>query len=174
MDKQQKQIEEVAKETSDKQWQRRDKYCLRIQKATQYKGDCDHEDIPSILVDYEEEIKKELIHENAVVLTREKYEKLTTPTIFIKTKSLSQKELDKKLKEMSNYGIIGVDESTIEIIPSRAEIEKETVEKFAEMFKEKLKELELGGWVEVETKCFNKIVDEMCKKFTEARNENYI
>ena len=76
MDKQQKQIEEMAKEKNSKQWQIRDEYCLRIQKATQYKGDCDHEDVPSILVDYEKEIKKELIPENAVVLTREEYEKL--------------------------------------------------------------------------------------------------
>ena len=76
MDKQQNQIEETAKEKNSKQWQRRDEYCLRIQKATQYKGDCDHEDVPSILVDYEKEIKKELIPENAVVLTREEYEKV--------------------------------------------------------------------------------------------------
>jgi hypothetical protein len=61
----QKQIEEMAKEKISKQWQRRDEYCLRIQKATQYKGDCDHEDVPSILVDYEKEIEKELIPENA-------------------------------------------------------------------------------------------------------------
>ena len=71
-----KQIEEMAKETRNKQWQKRDEYCLRIQKATQYKGDCDHEDVPSILVDYEKEIKKELIPENAVVLTREEYHEL--------------------------------------------------------------------------------------------------
>lgn len=32
MDKQ-KQIEEMAEEKSSKQWQRRDEYCLRIQKA---------------------------------------------------------------------------------------------------------------------------------------------
>lgn len=76
MDKQQNQIEETAKEKNSKQWQRRDEYCLRIQKATQYKGDCDHEDVPSILVDYEKEIKKELIPENAVVLTREEYHEL--------------------------------------------------------------------------------------------------
>ena len=76
MDKQQKQIEEMAKEKNSKQWQIRDKYCLRIQKAMQYKGNDDHEDVPSILVDYEKEIKKELIPENAVVLTREEYEKV--------------------------------------------------------------------------------------------------
>ena len=71
-----KQIEEMAKETRNKQWQKRDEYCLRIQKAMQYKGNCDHEDVPSILVDYEEEIKKELIPENNVVLSREEYEDL--------------------------------------------------------------------------------------------------
>ena len=82
----QKQIEEMAKEKTNKQWQIRDKYCLRIQKATQYKGDCDHEDIPSILVDYEKEIKKELIPENAVVMTREEYNNMQFVTEFIGTK----------------------------------------------------------------------------------------
>lgn len=69
-------IEEMEKETSNKQWQRRDEYCLRIQKAMQYKGNCDHEDVPSILVDYEKEIKKELIPENAVVVQRAEYNDL--------------------------------------------------------------------------------------------------
>ena len=82
----QKQIEEMAKEKTNKQWQIRDKYCLRIQKATQYKGDCDHEDKPSILVDYEKEIKKELIPENAVVMTREEYNNMLFVTEFIGTK----------------------------------------------------------------------------------------
>lgn len=72
----QKQLEEMEEEKTSKQWQRRDKYCLRIQKATQYKSNCDHEDVPSILVDYEKEIMKELIPENAVVLTREEYGEL--------------------------------------------------------------------------------------------------
>lgn len=65
------QIEEIAK---DKQWQRRDNYCLRIQKALQYKGTNDNEDVPSILVDFENEIRKE-ISEDSVVLSREEYEK---------------------------------------------------------------------------------------------------
>ena len=68
-----KQIEEMSKETINKQWQKRDEYCLRIQKAMQYEGNCDHEDVPSILVDYEEEIKKELIPKDSVVLSREEY-----------------------------------------------------------------------------------------------------
>ena len=72
----QKQIEEIAEEKNSKQWQIRDKYCLRIQKATQYKGNCDHEDVLSILVDYEKEIKRELFPEDAIVLTREEYEEL--------------------------------------------------------------------------------------------------
>ena len=72
----QKQLEEMEEEKTSKQWQRRDKYCLRIQKATQYKSNCDHEDVPSILVDYEKEIMKELIPENAVVLTGEEYGEL--------------------------------------------------------------------------------------------------
>ena len=83
MDKQQKQIEEMAKEKNSKQWQIRDKYCLRIQKATQYKGDCDHEDIPSILVDYEKEIKKELIPEGAVVLKRKEYDEFLRQNFII-------------------------------------------------------------------------------------------
>ena len=65
-------IEEIAK---DKQWQRRDNYCLRIQKALQYKGTADNEDVPSILVDFENEIRKE-ISKDSVVLSREEYEKL--------------------------------------------------------------------------------------------------
>ena len=35
--------------------QRRDNYCIRIQKALQYKGNDDREDLPSILVAFEKE-----------------------------------------------------------------------------------------------------------------------
>ena len=66
--------------------------------------------------------------EDSVVLSREGYEKLTAPRLFIKPRELNQKELAEKLKN-EKYGIIGVDESNIEIIPSRIEIEKETAEK---------------------------------------------
>ena len=72
-------------EIKDKQWQRRENYCLRIQKALQYKGTNDNEDVPSILVDFEKEIKNEILPENArvfipdgqmVLLSREEYAKL--------------------------------------------------------------------------------------------------
>ena len=66
--------------------------------------------------------------EDSVVLSREEYEKLTAPRLFIKQKPLREKELAEKLKN-ANYGIIGVDESSIEIIPTRAEIEKEMAKK---------------------------------------------
>ena len=66
--------------------------------------------------------------EDSVVLSKEEYEKLTAPRLFIKQKPLREKELAEKLKN-ANYGIIGVDESSIEIIPTRAEIEKEMAKK---------------------------------------------
>ena len=56
--------------------ERRDNYCIRIQKALQYKGTDDHEDLPSILVAFEKELTNELLPKNAVVLTREEYEGL--------------------------------------------------------------------------------------------------
>lgn len=71
-----------------------------------------------------------LLPEDSVVLSRGEYEKLTTPRLFIKPRELNQKELAEKLKN-EKYGIIGVDESIIEIIPTRQEIEKEMAEKFA-------------------------------------------
>lgn len=71
---------------------------------------------------------------DSVVLSREEYEKLTAPRVFISKKQLSEKELAEKLKNF-NYGIIGVDESSIEIIPTRAEIEKETAEKIIDLIK---------------------------------------
>lgn len=66
------------------------------------------------------------IPEGSVVLTKEKYEKLTAPKVFISPKSLSKKEFEERIKNISNYGIIGVDESSIEIIPTRTDIKKET------------------------------------------------
>lgn len=64
-------IEEI-----DKQRERRINYCVRIQEAFDYKGNYDHEDIPSILVDFEKEIKNEILPEDSVVLTKEEYEDL--------------------------------------------------------------------------------------------------
>lgn len=123
MDKQQNQIEETAKEKNSKQWQRRDEYCLRIQKATQYKGDCDHEDVPSILVDYEKEIKKELIPENAVVLTREEYEKLKLFEERVRSGvCFTQKEWFDYCQKDSN-------ERTSLLIKAKKDTRKETAEK---------------------------------------------
>lgn len=68
-----------------------------------------------------------IIPEGSVVLLREEYEKLTAPRVFIKPRQLNGEELAEKLKDF-NYEIIGVDKSSIEIIPTRAEIEKETAE----------------------------------------------
>lgn len=66
------------------------------------------------------------IPEGSVVLTKEEYEKLTAPKVFISPKSLGKKEFEERIKNISNYGIIGVDESSIEIIPTRTDIKKET------------------------------------------------
>ena len=56
--------------------ERRDNYCIRIQKALNYKGNCDHEDVWSILVAFEKEITNELVPENAAVLTNEEQYKI--------------------------------------------------------------------------------------------------
>lgn len=67
----QEQIKEI-----DKQSERRINYCVRIQEAFNYKGNYDHEDIPSILVDFEREIKNDILSKDSVVLSRGEYEKL--------------------------------------------------------------------------------------------------
>lgn len=46
------------------------------------------------------------------------------------------------------------------------EVRKETAEKFAERVKLKVKELDLGGWIEVATGSMYKIVDEIAKEIT--------
>ena len=116
-------IEEMVEEKTNKQWQIRDKYCLRIQKATQYKGDCDHEDVPSILVDYEKEIKKELIPEGAVVLTREEYEKLKLFEERVRSGvCFTQKEWFDYCQKDSN-------ERTSLLIKAKKDTRKETAEK---------------------------------------------
>lgn len=148
----QKQIEEMAEEKNSKQWQIRDKYCLRIQKATQYKGDCDYEDVPSILVDYEKEIKKELIPEGAVVLTREEYDELCC------SMGVSRQEVDRVIDMVEN------------------DTRKETAEKFAERLKDYLCDksiLEFGSddsYIITASldECYGKI-DEICKEFTEGK-----
>ena len=61
----------AEKQTNNTKNQRRANYCISIQKAIQYKGSDDHEDVPSILVAFEKEIKNELLPKNAIILTRE-------------------------------------------------------------------------------------------------------
>lgn len=68
------------------------------------------------------------IDKDSVILSKEEYEKLTEPRVFI-PKGISNKEFEK-------YGIIYIAESSIEIIPTRAVIEKETAEKILQIIKE--------------------------------------
>lgn len=93
------------------------------------------------------------IPEGSVVLSREEYEKLTAPRVFIKPRQLNSEELAKKLKDF-NYGIIGVDKSSVEIIPTRAEIQKETAEKILKAVLEDVGEFYAGD-----------IVEELAKQF---------
>lgn len=128
MDKQQKQIEEMAEIIDNVE----DNAHLTQTRWDGYLAIANSEKIATELLKH----YQPKIPENAVVLTGEEYiNKLT-----------------------KYYGVSEIKDM----------VRKETAEKFAEMLKETLKELELGGWVEVETKCFNKIVDEICKKFTEG------
>ena len=64
---------------------------------------------------------------DSVVLSREEYEKLIAPRVFISKKELTDREITKKL-EMSEFSVIQ-DSGTIEMIPLRQDIEKETAEK---------------------------------------------
>ena len=147
-----KQLEEMAKEKNSKQWQRRDEYCLRIQKATQYKGDCDHEDVPSILVDYEKEIKKELIPENAVVIDKEEYEEL-------------------KLGNDFNYGYNEGYKNTEAYYENfkLPEVRKETAEKFAERLKSMA--YQSTDWSHGEHPMVVEVdyIDEICEEITESK-----
>ena len=127
-----KQIEEMAKVLCE--------YCHDIceEKECPYS---EHEESMRLCYNSQLEIAIKLhnagyrkLPKDSVVLTREEYEKLTAPRVFVSKKQLSEKELAEKLKNF-NYGIIGVDESSIEIIPTRAEIEKETAEKIIDLIK---------------------------------------
>lgn len=71
----QEQIKEI-----DKYSERRINYCVRIQEAFNYKGNYDHEDIPSILVDFEREIKNDILPKDSVVLSKEEQEKILIAT----------------------------------------------------------------------------------------------
>ncbi len=71
-----KQIEEMCNEIINIQKQARTEYCIRLQKAFEYKGNSDYEDIPSILKDYEDLIMNRY-YKDSVVLSREEYELLT-------------------------------------------------------------------------------------------------
>ena len=118
MKNKQEQIEEMAKERNEI------KDIMKIlDKCVSLNPMCKAE-VATVI--YDNNYRK--IPEDSVVLSREEYEKLTAPRLFIKPRELNQKELAEKLKN-EKYGIIGVDESNIEIIPSRVEIEKETAEK---------------------------------------------
>lgn len=65
-----KNIDEICSEIKNIQNEKRTEYCLRLQKAFEYKGSNDHEDIPSILKDYEDLIMNRY-YKDSVVLTLE-------------------------------------------------------------------------------------------------------
>ena len=65
-------VEEMCNEIINIQKQKRTEYCIRLQKAFEYKGNNDHEDIPSILKDYEDLIMNRY-YKDSVVLSREEY-----------------------------------------------------------------------------------------------------
>lgn len=69
----------------------------------------------------------EYLTKDSVVLSKEEYEKLTTSRVYIAEKIPTNKELTEML-DKSMYSVIQ-DTSTVEIIPTRAEIEKETAGK---------------------------------------------
>lgn len=96
----QEQIKEI-----DKQSERRINYCVRIQEAFNYKGNYDHEDIPSILVDFEREIKNDILPEDSVVLSREEkqeYENLVKLLIYDKPIKSRVYEVVKDIKEQAS------------------------------------------------------------------------
>lgn len=86
------------------------------------------------------------INKDSVVISQKEYEKLIAPRLFIKPRELNKKELAEKLKN-EKYGIIGVDSSSIEIIPTRADIEKETAEKILKPLYDACKEDTYGQTV---------------------------
>lgn len=86
----QEQIKEI-----DKQSERRINYCVRIQEAFNYKGNYDHEDIPSILVDFEMEIKNDILPKDSVVLSKEEWKQIKNSLYY------SKEELERKLQKSS-------------------------------------------------------------------------
>lgn len=165
----QKQLEEIVEGKNSKQWQIRDKYCLRIQKATQYKGDCDHEDVPSILVDYEKEIKKELIPENAVVLSREEYGELKQAKTL-----LEFREETIKLLEDANIRYAEALELQVNIKERKEMVEKidnYLVKRINEKFEQLKKEQELPVIREAIVRGMlyvRNAEQEICKEITEG------
>lgn len=111
------------------------------------------------------------IPENAVVLTREEFESLglVVETVQEYESQNGQPVLVKERKVVKKLQTDFTELLNQEIRELQlAQTRKETAEKFAERLKLKLKELELGGWVESETKCFNEVIDEICKEITEG------
>ena len=112
-----KQIDEIVKDIVSIQKQKRKEYCLRIQKAFEYKGTNDHEDIPSILKDYEDLIMNRYFIDS-VVLSRELYNEMVD---------------DVKVSKEKIARIIDC---------TKEETSKEMVEKIFEKIKNKINEIE--------------------------------
>jgi DNA repair ATPase RecN len=148
MDKQ-KQIEEMVKTMGN--WAQRNNMCWNDGHAKSLAEALSEEYQPKI-------------HENVVVLTREEYEKLKQYEEKVKSGAcFTQKEwlelCDEECKRNAEN-----------LSKARRLERKETAEKFADRLKLKLKELELGGWVEVATGSMCMIIDGICKEITEGGN----
>ena len=106
------QVEKICNDIVRIQKEKRTEYCLRIQKAFEYKGNSDHEDIPSILKDYEDLIMNRY-YKDSIVLSREEYENMQFVVELIGTK---QK--------------IGACDFNRVVLQRSKQVRKETIEKF--------------------------------------------
>ena len=150
MDKQ-KQIEELAKD---------------IGIAFQLAGTTRFGAVAEILVDK----WQRKLPENAVVLTREEYEKLKLFEERVRSGvCFTQKEWFDYCQKDSN-------ERTSLLIKAKKDTRKETVEKYSEMLKELVAERNCNedyDWedVQIDGQIFIECVDEVAKKITESRDE---
>ena len=105
---------------------------------------------------------------DSVMLSMEEFKKLNTPRVYISQKYLTDKEVTEML-DKSMFSVIQ-DNSTIEMIPSRAEIERETAEKFYKKVRKLLKKVDIivdgdEGLVGYEESAVDKGLTEISKQF---------
>lgn len=111
------------------------------------------------------------IPENAVVLTREEHQRYLAYKIIepqIRGCLDREEKLEKQVRELGKE--LNLAKSVLSYDDERPlekwaeHLRKETVDKFAERLKLMLKELGLGGWIEVATGSMYEIVDEIAKE----------